>query len=110
MSNNYNFEDRRQSPYSNTNAWDTKTWLAFCTFSVMVVGGIFASWLSLNTELTKIHVTQDLKFQVVDQHILADAQRELRINAQIESVESTVHELYSRYQSQQREQSLRGKQ
>lgn len=98
-------EDRRVQPYCNTDGWDSKTVLTVLTLFLATGGSILASWLSLNTQLTTLQVTQDIKFKIVEQHVLSDAQKEARINARLESLESTVESMMYRQNSQSNSQS-----
>lgn len=91
MSNIDDFEERRVLPYCNqSTGWDSKTVITMIGLFVAMGGSILASWLSLNTQLTTLTVTQELKFKTVEQHILSDQQKELQLRSQIDSLESTI--------------------
>ena len=99
----YQGEDRRLSQYCNTQpGMDTKTILALVGISVTVIGGIFASWVTLNNQLTAIKVTQEIKFGLIDQHIISDTQKEAKLNSRMDEIERMQTQLYDRYQQPNR--------
>lgn len=91
MSNRDDFEDRRIQPYCNQSpGWDAKTVITMIGLFLATGGSILASWISLNTQLTTLTVTQELKFKTFEQHIMSDQQKEIQLRSQIDSLEQTV--------------------
>ena len=99
----YQGEDRRQTAYCNEQKGiDPKIVIALLGMSATVIGGIFASWVSLNNQITSIKVTQDIKFSMIDQHIISDTQKEAKLNSRMDEIERMQTQLYDRYQQPNR--------
>lgn len=95
MSPRYEGVERRQ-PVAAT--WDARTVIALIGLFVTTSGGLLASWISLNTQLTTLNVTQNLKFAAIEQHISNDKNQQDRIMARFENLEETVGQIYDKYQ------------
>ena len=78
---------------NNTTEWDAKAYLALISLIVTFGGGLFASWMSINTKLTTIEVTQAIKFAQLEDKIKTDTIDKKQIETRLTAVEQTVGEL-----------------
>ena len=99
-------QERRIQPYCNTQAvvnWDAKSFISLASLAVLIIGGLFASWMSLSGQITTINVTQQLKFAQIDEQIKTITIDQNHIHGQMDSLEGSIQSILS---NQYKPQSL----